>query len=303
MAKVISAIAIQALKEALSTIYWYKSDLRSFLQNCISDVGLLSYANWESYKRQIVSDIVDRLCSDQERYLGDIRKLFHEVSSMDKFPHLEHIEDSKTKIARASVAVTELKRIINVHDKVTKESDNINIRMNAERERLQNNTAVREKLSSIKKDYFSLLPLQDHIKRGFLLEKIMYDIFELFDLDPKASFKNTGEQIDGAFCLDGSDYLFEGKWQKGQVNSQDMDAFSGKIKRKLDNTLGLFLAINGYSADSVKIQSAGRSVIILMTGADLMAVLEERIDFVSLVLRKRRHAAQTGNILLEFAQF
>jgi hypothetical protein len=35
-----------------------------------------------------------------------------------------------------------------------------------------------------------------------------------------------------------------------------------------------------------------------MTGEDLMAVLEGRIDFVSLLLRKKQHAARTGNILL-----
>jgi hypothetical protein len=35
-----------------------------------------------------------------------------------------------------------------------------------------------------------------------------------------------------------------------------------------------------------------------MTGEDLMAVLEGRIDFVTLLIRKKRHAAQTGNILL-----
>jgi hypothetical protein len=36
-----------------------------------------------------------------------------------------------------------------------------------------------------------------------------------------------------------------------------------------------------------------------MGGADLMAVLEEQIDFVTLLLRKKYYAAQTGNILLK----
>jgi len=37
---------------------------------------------------------------------------------------------------------------------------------------------------------------------------------------------------------------------------------------------------------------------VLMDGADLLAVLEQRIDFVSLLIRKKRHAAQTGRIFL-----
>ena len=72
----------------------------------------------------------------------------------------------------------------------------------------------------------------------------------------------------------------------------------GKISRKLDNTLGIFLSINGFSEEAVQIHSVGRSKILLMDGADLMAVLERRIEFDSLVKRKKRHASQTGKIYL-----
>jgi hypothetical protein len=136
--------------------------------------------------------------------------------------------------------------------------------------------------------------------RGFELEKVMYDLFELFDLDPKASFRNTGEQIDGAFSFDGTDYLFEAKWQQELANAAALDGFAAKVRRKLENTLGVFLSINGFSQDGIAAHSSGGAVVILMDGADLMAVLEERIDFVSLLLRKKRHAAQTGNIYLRF---
>lgn len=131
----------------------------------------------------------------------------------------------------------------------------------------------------------------------------MYDIFSLFDLDPKASFRKQGEQIDGAFSLDGTDYLFEAKWQQYACNASDLDSFTGKISRKSDNTLGLFLSINGFSPDAVTIHSAGKSVMILMDGIDLMAVLENQIDITTLIVRKRRHASQTGNIYLKVREF
>ena len=51
--------------------------------------------------------------------------------------------------------------------------------------------------------------------------------------------------------LENNDYLFEGKWRKS-YSIQDMDAFSGKLARKLDNTLGLFCSIDGFSEDAVK---------------------------------------------------
>jgi hypothetical protein len=290
---------VQALKEALCAIYWYKADLRSFLQNTISDQTTIAHANWEGYKRQIVSDVVDALCLDQEKNLGDIRRLFHEVARMTSFRHLEQLEDGESKAEKARVAVAELKRIVEIHDEATDEAQKIRERRQREAERLRQSAAVRQKLDEIRSRYLALVSSCPPQQRGFELEKVLYDLFNLFDLDPRASFRNTGEQIDGAFSLDGTDYLFEAKWQKNPSAIGDLDAFAGKVHRKLDNTLGLFLSINGFSEDGVRAHSTGRPVVVLMTGADLMGVVEERIDFVSLLLRKRKHAAQTGGILLQ----
>jgi hypothetical protein len=178
------------------------------------------------------------------------------------------------------------------------EAEEIAERQKRTAEKLRASAAVRERLADLKKRYSELVISDKTQGRGYELEKLLYDIFELFDLDPKASFKNQGEQIDGAFSLQGTEYLFEAKWQKASVSIQDLDGFSAKVNRKLDNTLGLFLSINGFSADAVSLHSAGRPSTILMDGADLMAVLEERIDFVTLLLRKKRHAAQVGDIYL-----
>lgn len=296
---VVSAIAIEYLKEALCNVYWYKNQLKSFLQNCITDRSLVNNVDWSNYKRQIVSDIVDSLCSNQEKNLGDIRRLFSEVSKMDDFRHLEQLEDGRRKAERARTAVINLRNIIESNDQKIKEEEDIRRKRLENMEKIRASQAVLNKLDEIKQRYFQLVASKNPQNRGFELEKIIYDIFELFDLDPKASFRNVGEQIDGAFTLQGTDYLFEAKWQNYPSNASDLDVFSGKIKRKLDNTLGLFLSINGFSEDAVKIHSAGRSTILLMDGIDLMAILENQIDFVSLIVRKRRYASQTGNIYLK----
>jgi hypothetical protein len=159
-------------------------------------------------------------------------------------------------------------------------------------------TAVRTKLEDLNKDYFRLVSSREHQQRGYQLEKIIRELFELFDLDPRASFKIVGEQIEWAFTFEGTDYLLEGKWQQEIIGASDLDVLAGKLSRKLDNTLGLLLSINGFSAEGVRAPSSGRRVMLLMDGSDLMAVLEGRIDLIQLLLRKRREASQTGNIYL-----
>ena len=298
MTKRLAPAAIVALKEALCQVYWYKGDLRSFLQSCIADRSIVAGLNWENYKRQIVSDLVDRLCEDQDRHIGDLTRVCHEVAQMRDFRHLEQLEGGEEKARRATIAVAYLRDIVESHEESTREEADIARRQKEAAEKLRANRAVRDKLEDIKRRYNALVGSTDLQARGIELERLMYDIFELFDLDPKASFRNLGEQIDGAFYLHGTDYLFEAKWQQQPIGVQDLDAFGGKVRRKLENTLGLFLSINGFSPDGVGAHSAAQPSVILMDGADLMAVLEERIDFVTLLLRKKRHAAQTGRIFL-----
>lgn len=299
MQKRLSPAAIISLKEALSSIYWYKSDLKGFLRQCLSQPDVLTKLEWSNnYKRQIVSDLVDLLLDDQDVYLGDLTRLCNEVCRFTTFKHLEQLDDGLKKAKKAEEAVEHLRTLFKTHSKSKKENEQTVKRRQKSRETTNQSRAITAQLDNIKKRYMELAISKNAQGRGFDLEKIMYDLFELFDLDPKASFRVQGEQIDGAFTLSGTDYLFEAKWQKEQVGASHLDSFSGKVRRKLDNTLGVFLSINGFSDDGVSAHESGRAAIFLLDGADLMAVLDERIDFTNLLKRKKQHAARTGKIYL-----
>ena len=298
MSKRLSPAAIQALKEALSSIFWYKSDLRSFLQSSIGNRRLVSSLDWNGYKRQIVSDLIDDLCANQDSNLAGLMRLCYDVTEMRSFPHLVRLDGGEQKAIKAQQAVEQLRQLIETHTDSEREEQDIRKRQEDYQERIRQSAAVREKLEELKQKFMGIAIGTNPQRRGFELERLMLDLFELFDLDPKAAFRNIGEQIDGAFTLEGTDYLFEAKWQKDPVSVQDLDAFSAKVQRKLENTLGLFLAMDGFSSDAIEAHSRGTPNTVLMVGADLHAVLEQRIDFVSLLMRKKRHAAQTGRIFL-----
>ena len=298
MAKQISPAAIQALKEALTLVYWYKSNLRSFLSQCLSDPAVLSRLNWSDYKRNIVATLVDHLAKHKDAYQRDLIRLMSEVCQVTDFSHLHKLEDGKSKAKAAAAAVTALRSQLVGHQQLAQEADKAEKRRRDAHVKVMQVTAVQERLEAFKAEYYQLVGSGEPRQRGFLLEKVIRGLFGLFDLDPKASFKIAGEQIDGAFSLEGTDYLLEAKWQSKPVPAKELDSLAGKLSRKLENTLGLFLSINGFSADAIKTYASGRRLIVFMDGSDLMAVLEGRIDLVQLLLRKRRHAAQTGNIYL-----
>lgn len=297
--KVISPVAINALSEALTHIYWYKSELRSFITHTISNPTILTQLNWDDYKRNIVARLINFLASNQSIYQNDLLRLMTEVCKINDYSHLEKLEDGKSKSKSAKQSVEALREQVKGHVDLTRELELQEKRRREAYEKSLNIQGVQQKLDEIKTIFYQLVSSEDPHARGFKLEKIVKDLFALFDLDPKASFRIQGEQLDGAFSFENSDFLFEGKWQKELCNIQDLDAFSGKLTRKLENTLGLFCSINGFSEDAVRAHSTGRRLMILMDGSDLMAVLDGRIDLMQLLLRKRRHASQTGNIYLK----
>lgn len=298
MTKKIAPAAVQCLKDALTNIYWYKSELRSFLSHTLSDPGVLARLNWDDYKRNIVGTLVDHLARNEDVYQRDLVRLMDEASKVDDFSHLQRLEDGRQKADAAKKSVTALKKQIAGFKEIREEEREVEQRRQTAQQRLLRVNEVQMKLKEITSEFFSLLGSGEPQARGFKLEKVLRELFQLFDLDPKASFRIVGEQIDGAFSFEGTDYLLEAKWQQEPVGAAELDGMAGKLSRKLDNTLGLFLSVNGYSEDAVKIHSSGRRLVLLMDGSDLMAVLEGRIDLVQLLLRKRRHASETGNIYL-----
>lgn len=298
MPKKISAAALQSLKEALTLVYWYKPALRSFLSQVLSDPSVLVRLNWQDYKRNIVATLIDHLAMNEEIYQRDLIRLMAEVCEITDFSHLRKLEDGKKKADDAKQAVGALRAQLQGYRDIQEEAEQSEQRRKEAHERLMQVNAVQQELEGYKSAFFELISNTNAQKRGFALESILKGLFNLFDLDPKASFRITGEQIDGAFSFEGTDYLLEAKWQQDLVSASDLDSLAGKLSRKLENTLGLFLSINGYSEDSVKAHSSGRRLLILMDGSDLMAVLEGRIDLVQLLLRKRRKASETGNIYL-----
>ncbi len=299
--KRVSPAALVALHEALTAVYWYKRDLRSFVSQVVRDPAVLSILNWDDTKRNTVTLLVESLAQGDSSSQDTLMGLIRELVRIEDFSHLELLVDGANLAARARKAVGALSKLVgpredgnaaaNVVEERRKDAEAAVVRAQGERARLQELRGVFHEVIS---------PL-DPQRRGYLLEGLLRDLFTLFDLDPRASFRIAGEQIDGAFTFGHTDYLLEAKWQRELVGIEDLDAFSGKVSRKLENTLGLFVSVNGFSPTAVEAHERSRPALVLMDGADLMAVLEGRIRFDDLLLRKRQHAAQTGHIYLSIA--
>lgn len=141
-----------------------------------------------------------------------------------------------------------------------------------------------------------LTKIDNSQERGYSFEKFLKNIFEENGLEPRGSYKITGEQIDGSFMFMNEVYLIEAKWTKNKVSKSDLVGFNDKVTSKSGFTRGLFISYSGFTDEALQTFGIGRKVnIILMTVEELAIILERRIDFKEIFMKKMRILAEEGN--------
>lgn len=133
-------------------------------------------------------------------------------------------------------------------------------------------------------------------ERGFAFEVFLSELFAVYDLAPRRSFRNTGEQIDGSFEMPPETFLLEAKWQDARIGQGDLLTFSGKVEGKALWSRGLFVSYSGFTPDGLHAFARGRRTsIVCMDGLDLVQILSGGLNFIETIQRKKRRAAETGN--------
>jgi hypothetical protein len=289
---------ISGMKDAAVKVFWTRSDLRSMLTIAGVDQTLINAQDWERYKYHILSPIIDTL-NCNENGIGPLRRILHEILRYKKCDHLLRFNDGKKLKREAENALEHLRALVKEHDvaKVTEEEEREARRLRTEEAKKER--VFQEKRAALHRQYMELFGEGDEHQRGYSLEKLLNQLFELFELAPHAPFKRHGEQIDGAFVLDREHFLLEAKWQKKQPNLGDLRDLDGAVSSSLDNTLGLFVSVHGFASQAVAGYIQGnRPRIICMDGGDLMLVVDGRIDLPELLFRKKEIAAQRRMIFI-----
>ena len=87
--KQINPSIIKPLKETLSTIYWTKSDLKSFLYSCFrpETISIIDTLDFTKYKYNIVEELVNRMVKREDIYQLDMIKLIQNLVQFNDFSH------------------------------------------------------------------------------------------------------------------------------------------------------------------------------------------------------------------------
>jgi hypothetical protein len=289
---------VTAMKETILNVFWKKKDVRSLFQRCGVDLTLISAQDWNGYKYHIVSPVIDALNSDPEG-LGILRRILQESLAYKDGNHLLWLPDGQKRKREAERSLEHLRLLVRERDAATQSAEEQREARIRKAEESKRGALFRQRLSDLKDVFISFCQDQDRARRGYGLEELLYQLFTLFDLNPRGPFKRTGEQIDGAFVLTGDHFLLEAKWQKEPVILGDLRDLDGAVRTSLDNTLGLFISINAFTPEAlVSYVQGDRPKLICMDGEDLMVVLEGRIELPDLLMRKKDLAVQQRRVFV-----
>jgi hypothetical protein len=162
---------------------------------------------------------------------------------------------------------------------------------------------VAKALAGLKEEFFQLAAEKDRNKAGLALEGFLNRLFETFQLHPRQPYRVVGEQIDGAFELDGHNYLVEAKWVADPLPEADLLVFRGKIEGKSTFTRGVFVALNGISSQARFAITQGKAPsFFVIDGHDIMMILSEAMSLPELLRRRVRLLAEEGRVCVPFSE-
>lgn len=145
---------------------------------------------------------------------------------------------------------------------------------------------------SLEAQLTALQPMAPHA-RGYAFQNFLYGVFEAHGTNPRTSFRNRGEEIDGSFSLAGHAYLIEAKWEAKPTGVAALRAFEGKLMEKVPWVRGLFISYVGFSIDGLAAFGRAKRTLC-MDGYDLFEMLNQKLSLEQVLEAKARRAAETG---------
>jgi Restriction endonuclease len=306
MAKRLSARYLELVYHATLKSYWRKKSLKAFLRRCgVAEPFLAELSDDKDVSKQDWLDHLFPKLENSEPGQTILQQIGRSLTEQASFPDLENWEDSRTKIANAKKAVAELTAFLN---KIDEDKD-------AEKEAAQRRAAAADQRQVMVRSKATLQTLQERLDQlsmtalgtsagGFDFEKWFYDFMDFCEIENRRPYRSDdNRQVDGSVSLDGTTYLVELKFEGKQADHDAIDPILNKINKKSDNTMGIVVAISGFT-DGAKANASGpKSPLLLFDHSHLYMALNDRIHFKDVLLRVRRHSSQEGKAYLAVTDF
>ena len=273
--------------QCFGTCFYYKDSMEAFLVSAGVPKSLVQkYKNL--YKFTWIKAILNDL--DQMEDGPTIEKRI--LTELCKLRKLPDNGVSNTEIALKNLR--EIKLLAIEHDLFVEEERASVInkkKLAAQKARIIEERSLQ--LEKLRKAFMDGIVDPNRQQAGYSLEDILVELFSLFCIEYRKSYKISTQQIDGHFKFESFDYLVEAKWRADLPTEQEIAGFKRKVDTKLESTRGIFFSINGFRQEVVEAFQGGGN-IVFFSGEDLVFILEGMISLDEVLRIKIEKAAQEG---------
>lgn len=302
VAKKLKPAIVQLIYDALLNCFWRKEALKRFFQASGISGDYLAQLDMSETKRTWLDRLFLRL-GDHEKGADLLLAMGKSLASMDRFPDLESWEDSAQKVQAAKAAVAALAKALGAEEAKAASEHSAKEKQRLAEEMRQAAIRKSEDLERLKNRLDALAVKLGTQKAGYEFQAWFYDLLDYESIDNRRPYNVDGRQIDGSLTLDGTTYLVELKFEKGQAAATDIDSLKAKINSKADNTMGVMVAMAGYSSVAKTEASGPKTALLLLDSTHIYAVLGGATTITEVIRRVRRHSSQTGSSYLALDEF
>ncbi|HWP91337.1 MAG TPA: restriction endonuclease [Thermodesulfobacteriota bacterium] len=289
----------EAIVAVCGKAFWLKDPFRSFLLSCGVPAEIYDRYSDES-KYKITRHILAELDALREEGFEIQRRIVTELVKLRRVP-----DESVPNMDAALNALRWLKELaINQKIVIEEEQKATDHRVQEARRKQVALAARAQKMDELRRTFYGWASVPDDPQnRGYGLEDLLAELFELHEISYRRPYRTATEQIDGHFPFKGFDYLVEARWRLGPPTEADLAAFKTKVDKKITSTRGLFVSIPGYRPEVLLEFTRGvSSNIVLMDGQDLALILEGHVSLNDALDLKIQKAAQEGIIFFPLSQ-
>jgi hypothetical protein len=289
----------EAVVAVCGKAFWLKDPFRAFLLSCGVPAEIYDRYGDES-KFKIARHVLAELDALGDRGFEIQRRIVTELAKLRRIP------DENVPNADAALGALRWLKELAVNQKIVIEDERKATDDRAqEARRKQAGLAARaQKMEELRRTFYGWAGVQDDPQgRGYGLEDLLAELFELHEITYRRPYRTPTEQIDGHFPFKGFDYLVEARWRVGPPSEADLGAFKTKVDKKLTSTRGLFVSMPGYRPEVLLEFTRGvSSNIVLVDGQDLALILEGHVSLTDALDLKVQKAAQEGIIFFPLSQ-
>ncbi|PYN85555.1 MAG: restriction endonuclease [Candidatus Rokuibacteriota bacterium] len=289
----------EAVVQVCGKAFWLKDPFRGFLLSCGVPPAVYDRYSDES-KFKIARHVLAEMDAMGEEGFQVQRRIVTELAKLRKAP-----DESVPNMDAALGALRYLKELAVNQKLLVEDERKADDTRTQEARRKQAALAARaQKMEELRRTFNGWAGTQDDPQsRGYGLEDLLAELFELHEISYRRPYRTATEQIDGHFPFKGFDYLVEARWRAGPPNEADLGAFKTKVDKKITSTRGLFVSVPGYRPEVLLEFTRGvSSNIVLMDGQDLALILEGHVSLTDALDLKIQKAAQEGVIFFPLSQ-